>query len=100
MAADMQGPALWQWMSWTRPVALFFGGIALLLVVMGVWEVRSPSQPRRGLLPLQTTRGDRLFIGLLAAAYVNLAWIGISDRNPWIGAGLGLLLIVAVMRWG
>jgi predicted small integral membrane protein len=91
---------LFQWMAWTRPVALFFAGIALLLLGMGIWEVRRPSQPRRGLLPLVTTRGDRLFIGLLGAAYVSLAWIGLSDRDPWAGAGLGLLLLLIVMRWG
>jgi predicted small integral membrane protein len=87
-------------MAWTRPVALFFVGIALLLLLMGIWEIRSPTVPRRGLLPLSTTRGDRLFIGLLGAAYVSLAWIGITDRGPWMGAGLGLLLLVIVMRWG
>ncbi len=91
---------MFAWMAWTRPVALFFGGLALLLLGMAIWEVRAPTRPRRGLLPLETTRGDRLFIGLLAAAYFNLAWIGISDLDPRFGAGLSVLLIVFVMRWG
>ena len=53
------------WMAWTTPVAVFFGGIGLMLAAMTVWEIRSPSVMRRGFLPIATTRGDRLFIGLL-----------------------------------
>jgi predicted small integral membrane protein len=91
---------MFAWMAWTRPVAFAFIGLALLLLGMAVWEVRAPTVPRRGLLPLETTRGDRLFIGLLGAAYVNLAWIGLTDLDPRLGAGLGFLLVVIVMRWG
>ncbi|NQD96974.1 hypothetical protein HP532_30390, partial [Pseudomonas sp. CrR25] len=52
-----------EWMAWTLPTALFFGFIALLLIGMTVWEIRSPCAERRGFLPISTTRGDRLFIG-------------------------------------
>lgn len=91
---------MWEWMAWTQPVALFFGAVGLLLVTMTAWELVSPTVPRRGWLPLVTTRGDRLFIGLLAAAYANLAWIGLTDYSPWLGAGLGGVLVLMVMRWG
>ena len=60
--------SLLKWMAWTPPIAIFFICIGLLLIAMTVWELRSPTVARRGLLPLVTTRGDRLFIGLLAAA--------------------------------
>lgn len=43
---------------------------------MTVWEIKSPTLMRKGFLPLATTRGDRLFIGLLCAAYINLAFVG------------------------
>jgi predicted small integral membrane protein len=88
------------WMAWTLPVAVFFVGIALLLVGMTVWELRSPTLPRKGLLPLVTTRGDRLFIGLLMAALVNLAWAGLTDVAQGYGAALGTLAVIATMRWG
>jgi len=92
--------SLLSWMAWTPPVAIFFVCIGALLVAMTVWEVRSPTVARRGLLPLVTTRGDRLFIGLLAAGYVNLAWAGLSDLPQWWGAGLSAVALVAIMRWG
>jgi predicted small integral membrane protein len=87
-------------MAWTRPVAIFFIGIAVMLIGMTVWEIRSPTVPRRGFLPLVTTRGDRLFIGLLTAAYINLAWTGFTDLSQWCGVILGALATAVIMRWG
>lgn len=88
------------WMAWTQPVAIFFACIALLLIGMTCWEIRLPTVPRKGFLPLVTTRGDRLFIGLLVAAYVNLAWAGLTDLTQWYGAAIGAIAVVVVMRWG
>jgi predicted small integral membrane protein len=88
------------WMAWTQPVAILFIGIAIMLIGMTVWELRSPTLVRRGWLPMRTTRGDRLFIGLLAAAYVNLAWTGLTDLTQWAGAALGALTLLIIMRWG
>ena len=88
------------WMYWTTPVAVFFTGIGLLLAGMTIWELRSPGVARRGLLPLVTTRGDRLFIGLLAAAFINLAWAGLTDASQWGGAAVGVVVIGIIMRWG
>ena len=67
---------MFEWMAWTLPVAVFFSAIVLMLALMTVWELRSPTVLRKGWLPMATTRGDRLFIGLLAAAYVNLGFAG------------------------
>ena len=91
---------LFSWMAWTRPVAIFFTAIVLMLIGMTVWELRSPSIMRRGFLPIATTRGDRLFIGLLAAAYINLAWTGLSNLPQWIGAAASFVVLLIVMRWG
>jgi len=67
---------------------------------MTVWEVISPTIERRGFLPLTTTRGDRLFIGLLGSAYIHLAWVGLSDLTIWVGFIIALVWMVVVMRWG
>ena len=91
---------MFSWMAWTLPVAIFFASMGALLVAMTIWEVRSPTVARKGFLPLATTRGDRLFIGLLTAAYVNLAWAGLTDWPQWWGAALSAVVVLAVMRWG
>jgi predicted small integral membrane protein len=77
---------MFDWMAWTTPVAVFFICIVLMLAGMTVWEINRPPVMRKGFLPIATTRGDRLFIGLLSAAYVNLAFVGISGKLAvWLG---------------
>lgn len=88
------------WMAWTLEVAVFFICVVLMLIGMTIWQVRSPSIERKGFLPISTTRGDRLFIGLLSAAYVNLAWAGLTDLTQWIAAVLGFVVLLVMMRWG
>ena len=88
------------WLAWTPPIALFFIGIVLMLTGMAIWQVRSPSIERKGFLPIPTTRGDRLFIGLLSAAYVNLAWAGLTDLTQWVAAAIGFVVLLVLMRWG
>ena len=89
-----------EWMAWTPVTAAFFGGIALLLVGMTVWEIRSPCVERRGFLPIVTTRGDRLFIGLLGSAYLHLLVVGATDWSIWIASALSVVWLLVVMRWG
>ena len=102
---------MFEWMAWTTPVAVFFTCILFMLVGMTIWELKSPTALRRGFLPLDTTRGDRLFIGLLAAAYVNLAFVGISGKlvvwlglaaepSIWISFVVSLALLALIMRKG
>jgi len=102
---------MFDWMVWTTPVAVFFTCVVLMLAGMTVWELKSPTLMRKGFLPIATTRGDRLFIGLLAAAYVNLAFIGMAgkftewfslEREPsiWISFALSMALLALIMRKG
>jgi len=87
------------WMAWTWQTALFFGVIALLLVAMSVWEWRSPGGgPRRGILGFHTTRGDRLFISLLAAAYIHLIWLATTRMPLWGASVVALIVAVLVFR--
>lgn len=89
-----------EWMAWTAPTAIFFTCITLLLTAMTAWELRSPSMARRGLLPMQTTRGDRLFIGLLGAAFLHLAWLFFSDGSAFVALSLSVGWMLLVGRYG
>jgi predicted small integral membrane protein len=96
----MEGTDIISWMAWTWPTAAFFAFILLCLVGMTVWEIYSPGgDPRRGILRLETTRGDRLFISLLGSAYIFLAWIGFADGPLWIPLIVAILYALAVFRW-
>jgi len=87
-------------MYWTWPTAIFFIVIFLILVAMTIWQTVAPSVPRRGFLPLSTTPGTRLFVGLLGAAFMHLAWIGFTDLSLWIVLPIAVCWIIAVMIWG
>jgi predicted small integral membrane protein len=87
-------------MAWTWPTALFFITIALLIAAMGVWEYLVPGGDERvGVLRIQTTRGDRLFISLLGAAYIHLAWLGIVGPNLWWALAISVVYAICVFRW-
>jgi predicted small integral membrane protein len=87
-------------MAWTLPTALFFVGVLLLLVIMSVAEIRWPTHRRRGLLPIVTTRGDRLFISLLVAALIHLAWLATTDATVVIASVLALAAAAGIMARG
>ena len=102
---------MFDWMVWTTPVAVFFTCIVLMLAGMTMWEIKSPTVRRKGFLPIATTRGDRLFIGLLTAAYINLAFIGLAgkfaqwfslEQEPsiWISFVLSMAVLALVVRRG
>lgn len=89
-----------EWMAWTAPTAAFFIGLAGLLMGMTLWQRISPTRLHKGLLPMPTTRGDRLFVGLLASAFLHLAWLGLTPWSPAFALSLSALLLVSVMRFG
>ena len=102
---------MFDWMAWTLPVAVFFTCIVVMLAGMTVWEMKSPTTLRKGWLPIATTRGDRLFIGLLAAAYVNLAFVAVSEKmiewfgleaepSIWLSFIASMVLLALIMRKG
>ncbi|MFA0085202.1 DUF2160 domain-containing protein [Vibrio sp. 10N.261.51.F12] len=88
------------WMAWTTPSALFFLGIALILFTMTVLEIKSPCIERKGFLPISTTRGDRLFIGLLSAAYIHLGFVGATELSIWVPFSLSIIWLAVVLKWG
>jgi len=88
------------WMSWTLPTAIFFISIALMLAGMTVWQVIQPTKERKGFLPIATTRGDRLFIGLLTSAFIHLAFLGFTDIHILVASAVSIIWMVVLMRWG
>jgi predicted small integral membrane protein len=102
---------MFDWMAWTLPVAVFFTCVVLMLIGMTVWELKSPTLMRKGFLPIATTRGDRLFIGLLCAAYINLLFVAVSERmvgwfslaeepSVWVSFAVSMAVLALVMKKG
>ncbi|MTH66702.1 DUF2160 domain-containing protein [Paracoccus shanxieyensis] len=87
------------WMAWTFPVAVFFWIIAGLLILFTILAIRFPETPRRGILRIETTRGDRLFITLLGSAFICLAWLFFVGPPVWWALAICLVYAAAVFRW-
>jgi predicted small integral membrane protein len=88
-----------EWMAWTWPTAAFFGIIAITLITFTVLAIKYPEVPRNGILRIETTRGDRLFITLLGSAFINLAWLGLLSAPQWGALSVCLFYALAVFRW-
>lgn len=58
-----------------------------------------PETPRRGVLGMETTRGDRLFITLLGSAFINLGWLGLVGTAQPYAMIVCLIYAAAVFRW-
>ncbi len=87
------------WMAWSFPVALFFFIIVCLLITFTLLAIRWPETPRVGLLRIETTRGDRLFISLLGSAFISLGWLFFFGAPLWGALILCLVYVAAVFRW-
>jgi len=87
------------WMAWTFPVALFFYVIACLLILFTLLAIRFPETPRVGILRIETTRGDRLFISLLGSAFLCVGWLFFFGAPLWGALICCLIYAAAVFRW-
>ena len=89
-----------EWMAWTWSTAAFFAFIAACLIGMTAWEWAVPGgAPRRGILGLDTTRGDRLFISLLGSAFILLVWLALLGPPLWIALAICLAWWALVFRF-
>ena len=96
----LPGLSMLSWMAWTPPTAYFFMFIASALIAMTLWEIVVPGgDPRRGILGLDTTRGDRLFISLLGSAFIHLAWLAFFGPYLWPAVGASLVYALCVFVW-
>ena len=74
------------WMAWTPATLAVFVGIFSAIAVIGVIEALwlRDGVERVGVLGLNTTLGDRLFISLLGSAFIFFAWLGFVGQPIWI----------------
>ena len=87
-------------MAWTWQTAAFFVFIACCLIAMTIWEKKKPGgSPRKGILGLDTTRGDRLFVSLLGSAFIHLAWLGLVGSLLWIASIICVAYFIVVFKY-
>lgn len=83
---------MFAWMAWTWPTALLFVCIFTAMALITFVEIRKPGTSERvGALRIKTTRGDRLFLSLLGASFIFLAWLGLFGFPLWAPLVISLL---------
>lgn len=87
------------WMAWTSGTAIFFASIFLALIVMTIWAIKAPQAPRVGILRIETTPGDRLFLSLLGSAFISLTWLAFFGAPIFGGLVVCFFYALAVFRW-
>ena len=71
------------WMAWTWQTALFFGLIAIALLVLTLLAIFRPQPPRMGILGFPTQRGDRFFVTLIGSAFIFVLWMRFGVGALW-----------------
>jgi predicted small integral membrane protein len=90
------------WMYWTLPSGLFFIAIFGSIALLGVIDRNvSPNIDRKGFFPIETGRGDRLFIGILSTIAIFLIWLLLFGQNYLLIAALiAALWFFVEFKWG
>jgi len=88
------------WMHWTWPSVMGFALLAALLGSLAVLDRFRPGYARKGLLPYETTRGDRVFMsiaGFITLVFVWLKWFPELSALPvFVVSGI---LAAFLMKW-
>jgi predicted small integral membrane protein len=89
------------WMQWTPATALVLGVLFVVLALMTVWDIRSPSIRRKGFLPIGFTRGERLFLSIVIFIGTMICWLAFLPKtDPLFALPAAAILILIVVRWG
>ncbi len=88
------------WMAWSWQTALFFCFIVISLIIMTYLEIKFPGgNPRKGVIGLNTTRGDRLFISLLGSAFIHFLWLFFFSTFLWVATLICAFYFFVVFKY-
>ncbi len=92
---------MFSWMQWTLPSAIGFGFILFVIAVVNIIDVYRPGYPRKGFMPMPTTRGDRVFLTLIGSILIFLIWMAIWPEAAVAPAFFVVVpYAVVMMTWG
>lgn len=81
-----------KWMQWNWAGSLFFLFLVFSIAGLTYWDARTTVNRRKGFLPLETTRGDRLFIGIMSSIGIMLLWLALVGNQM-----LGILSVFLIL---
>jgi len=89
-----------EWMRWTIPSLIFVSSILTMLATLTVWDMKDPGWAREGtVLPIETTRGDRVFMSLLIMGLFFCFWMYfVGYTATWVVLLFGAAAAVVVIN--
>ncbi len=88
------------WMHWTWMSALGFALLAALLASLAVLDHHRPGYGRKGILPIETTRGDRVFMSIATFITLVFAWLKYFPEATSLSVfAIAGCLAFIIMKW-
>lgn len=89
------------WMQWTQPTFILFIGIMASLVILTLWDIRSPSIPTKGFFPVPLSRGDRFFLSIVTIVGTFIIFLAfLPDVDPILALPVAGVLCAILIRFG
>jgi len=89
-----------EWMFWTSQTAILFTIVFTCMFVLLILDRFWPSKPRKGLFPIETTRGDRFFLGVMFIIGIGLLWLNITALPIEWALIPALIVFMLIQIWG
>ncbi len=90
---------MFAWMAWTWETGIFFGLIAVALVVLTLLAIFRPQPPRMGILGFPTQRGDRFFVSLIGSAFIFILWMRFDGGALWYPLAVSVAYGAAMFKF-
>lgn len=90
---------MFAWMAWTWETGIFFGLIAVALVVLTLLAIFRPQPPRTGILGFPTQRGDRFFVSLIGSAFIFILWMRFDGGALWYPLAVSVAYGAAMFKF-
>lgn len=89
------------WMYWSWQSGLFFFIVFSAIAFLGVLHKYKPNVDRKGFFPMETGRGDRLFIGIYSTFVIFLLSFAFFSGSYLIAtAVISLVWFIVEFKWG
>ena len=89
------------WMQWTTATAIGIGALFFAIGILTVMGIRKPDPGHKGFYPFETTRGDKLFLGIVTTLAFFFVWMALLGTNlAWLMVLLGLIWFFIQWIWG
>lgn len=90
-----------EWMKWTPQTFVVFIIIMSSLFILTVWDIRSPSVPRKGFFPIPLTRGDRFFLSIVTLVGTFIIFLAfLPQLDPVFALPVAGILILILIFFG